>query len=368
VFAKAHEADPKDRQIYDLWLSSLPDAEKLEMARKSAGDHATEREQQRIKFLSTVVEKKPWVLTGEPRRAELKMQLYGRTLQDGGINRGPMMIAKGFGLDIKFNDRASATLLLDTGASGITIGRKLADKAGVVKIADTFIRGIGDQGAVASYIGWADKINIAGIEFKNCIVEVSSKTGVAEEAGLVGADVFKSFLITLDFNNLKLLLAPLPKNPNGPANDDEPQDRYIAPEMQSYTKVWRFGHFLVLPVVVSDKATGNFILDTGADINIVSKKLAKQITKLNYEGYSMKGVSGSVKEVLNGDKAILQFAKLRVRSDDIPVLDLPDFGGSAGTEFAGLIGIRTLSQMKLTIDYRDGLVNFDLYESKPARE
>ena len=75
-----------------------------------------------------------------------------------------------------------------------------------------------------------------------------------------------------------------------------------------------------------------------------------------------------MKQVLNGDKAILQFAKIRVRSDDIPAIDLHDLGGSEGTELAGLIGIRTLSQMKLTIDYRDGLVNFQLYDFKPARE
>ena len=30
VFAKAHEADPKDSQIYEAWVASLPEAEQLE--------------------------------------------------------------------------------------------------------------------------------------------------------------------------------------------------------------------------------------------------------------------------------------------------------------------------------------------------
>jgi hypothetical protein len=33
-----------------------------------------------------------------------------------------------------------------------------------------------------------------------------------------------------------------------------------------------------------------------------------------------------------------------------------------------LIGIKVLVQMKMTIDYRDGLVNLEVYEFKKARE
>ena len=87
--------------------------------------------------------------------------------------------------------------------------------------------------------------------------------------------------------------------------------------MQSFTKIWRFGHDLVIPVVVSDTVMGNFILDTGAGVNSITPRLANQITKVGHGDYLMKGVSGRVAEVLSGDKAILQFAKVRVRSDDI---------------------------------------------------
>jgi hypothetical protein len=81
----------------------------------------------------------------------------------------------------------------------------------------------------------------------------------------------------------------------------------------------------------------------------------------------MKGVSGTVK-VLSGDKAVLQIARMRVRSDDIPAVPLDSLSNAEGTELSGLIGIRTLVQTKMTIDYRDGLVNLKVYEFKPARE
>jgi hypothetical protein len=59
---------------------------------------------------------------------------------------------------------------------------------------------------------------------------------------------------------------------------------------------------------------------------------------------------------------------MRVRSDDIPVFDVTNISNSDGTEISGFIGIKTLVQMKVTIDYRDGLVNFEPHELRPARE
>ncbi len=371
TFAKAHQLDPEDEQIFEYWVETLPYAEQLEAIKKSAGDHPTDVQANQIKYLTALAGKQPWILTSEFKPTELKVMPYGRELTGVyDINRnGPMNISKGFGLQVKFNDRASAVLLLDTGAGGITIGRKLAEKAGAVKIADSRIGGIGDQGSTLSYEAWIDKITIGGVEFHNCVVTVSSKNNIADEAGLIGPDVFRRFLVTLDFRAQKVLLSPLPKNPSATSDDDPAQDRYIAPEMQSFTKFYRFGHDIVVPVVVNDKATGNFILDTGADLNIMSPKLASQVTKASADGdYTMKGVSGRVQEVLTGQKAILQFAKMRIESHDLPVFSTDNISAAEGTEIAGFIGIRTLVQMKMAIDYRDGLVNLEVYEFKKARE
>jgi tetratricopeptide (TPR) repeat protein/predicted aspartyl protease len=371
TFAKAHQLDPEDEQIFEYWAETLPYAEQLEAIKESAGDHPTDAEANRIKYLTALASKQSWILTSELKPTELKALPYGKELTGVyDISRsGPMNISKGYGLQVKFNDRASAVLLLDTGAPGITIGRKLAEKAGAAKIADSRIGGIGDQGSTLSYEAWVDKITIGSVEFHNCVVTVSSKNNIADEAGLIGADVFRRFLVTLDFREQKVLLAPLPKNPNAASDDDPAQDRYIAPEMQSFTKFYRFGHDIVVPVVVNDKAVGNFILDTGADLNIMSPKLASQVTKARADGdYTMKGVSGKVQEVLTGQKAILQFAKMRIESHDLPVFSTDNISASEGTEIAGFIGIRTLVQMKMAIDYRDGLVNFEVYEFKKAHE
>jgi tetratricopeptide (TPR) repeat protein len=368
-FARAHELDPEDSEITRYWLETLPYAERLEKDKKTDGDPDNKANMRR--YLTAVAEKKPWLMVNEIKPMEIKMPLYGRNL--AGVNdidrSGPKNIYEGYSVQVKFNDRANAMLLLDTGAGGITIGRKLAERAGAVRIADTRIYGIGDQGSVESYVAWIDKINIGGLEFHNCVVVVSSKNDIADDAGLIGPDVFDRFLITLDFHEQRMLLAPLPKNPSGASVDDEWQDRYIAPEMQGFTKFYRFGHDMVVPVMVNDKATGNFILDTGAGLNSMSPKLALQVTKAEADGeYKMKGVSGRVNQVMTGQKAILQFAKMRIESHDLPVFSTDNISASEGTEIAGFVGIRVLVQMKMTIDYRDGLVNLEVYEFKKARE
>lgn len=241
AFAKAHELDPDDQQIYQSWLRTLPYSEQLESVKKTAAEHPGEGEQQRIKVLAALAQKKPWVLANEIRPTEINMLPYGVTHAwiDTGNRIGSQPISKGFALDVKFNDKASARLLLDTGAGGVSIGHKLAEKAGVVKIADSYLFGIGDKGSVDAYVGWVDKIKIGDIEFRDCLVDVSSKNDIGDESGLIGADVFEKFLVTLDFKNWKLSLAPLPKNPAFSGSEDAPQDRFIAPEMQSYTKAWR---------------------------------------------------------------------------------------------------------------------------------
>ncbi|HZE81179.1 MAG TPA: aspartyl protease family protein [Candidatus Polarisedimenticolia bacterium] len=368
-YARAHQVDPEDGEITRYWLETLTYAERLEQDKKTEGDPDNKANMRR--YLTAVAEKKPWLMVNEIKPMEIKMPLYGRNLagvQD--ISRsGPKAIYEGYGLQVRFNDRSSAMLLVDTGAGGIVIGRRLAERIGAVKIADTRIFGIGDQGPVESYVASVDKINIGALEFHNCVVIVSSKNDVADDAGLIGPNVFDKFLVTLDFHNQRMVLEPLPPNPSGASVDEEWQDRYIAPQMQGFTKFYRFGHDIVVPVLVNDKATGNFILDTGAGINSMSPKFALQVTKAEADGeYRMKGVSGRVSQVLTGQKAILQFAKMRIESHDLPVFAADNISASDGTEIAGFVGIRVLAQMKMTIDYRDGLVNLEVYEFKKARE
>jgi hypothetical protein len=119
---------------------------------------------------------------------------------------------RGIGLAVRLNDR-NAHLLLDTGAGGIMVSRKVAEKAGLAAISAVHFGGIGDKGLQSGYTAVADHIRIGELEFQDCVVAVSDKGSVADEDGLIGADVLGAYLIDIDLPGMRLKLTPLPKRP-----------------------------------------------------------------------------------------------------------------------------------------------------------
>jgi predicted aspartyl protease/thioredoxin-like negative regulator of GroEL len=288
--------------------------------------------------------------------------------------------AHGFGLEVKVNDR-KARLLLDTGASGITINRKMAEKAGVEIVSDTKVYGIGDTGAVKSSLANAKSIQIGDMQFENCVVDIIERNAMDVD-GLIGADVFSNYLVTLDFPEKKLRLSPLPKRPDdavvntelassGSTGEDDSSedgkppvfhDRFVAPEMKNYTLAVRFGSHFFLPTQVtnkSNKASGLFLLDTGASSNMLSSEFGAKITKVRKDDdIIVKGLNGKVKQVSTADDAVIQFANMRQQLRDVISIDLSNQSRFFGTEVSGILGFTTLYLLKVEIDYRDGLVHF----------
>jgi predicted aspartyl protease len=312
----------------------------------------------------------------------------------------------GYGLRVQVNGQ-SARLLLDTGASGLLINKRMAEKAGVKPILQTKIEGIGDKGAMDGYVAYADSIKVGGLEFQNCLVEVSEKRSIVEDDGLVGADVFSHFLVTIDFPNEKLLLSELPKRPDeqqpkavtldtgdpddpatGPedreaeqpskpsassevdgakraAQNTVPKDRYVAPEMQSYTPIYRFGHALLIPTKIGNTSPRLFLIDTGSVTNLISTAAAAEVTKVRGNSpVQIRGISGTVKDVRSADKVMIQFGHFRQENDDLISFDLSSISRSTGTEVSGILGFVMLRLLTVKIDYRDGLVDFD-YKPNP---
>lgn len=309
---------------------------------------------------------------------------------------------RGYGLSVKLNDH-NYHLLLDTGASGIVIGRKAAEKAGLTLISAERYGGIGDKGLQTGYTAVANRIRVGELEFHDCLVRVSDKASIVDEDGLIGADVFSAYLIDIDLPGEKLQLAPLPKRPEDvsaptalktdidsepegaePSDKEEqrvqssesvsasrastptvasvashlPRDRYIAPEMANWNKVFRFGHNLLIPTYVNDSPVTLFLIDTGSFSNIISTRAAREVTKIAQSRMQVRGLSGSVNQVFTADKANLVFSHFRQPNQDMVTIDLSNICKHTGTEVSGILGFNVLRQLEVKIDYRDGLVDF----------
>jgi tetratricopeptide (TPR) repeat protein len=396
----AHTLAPTDIEVQRAWLRMLPRKERLgALETYLAGPHPDDPEetqwmQEYLDFLKATADKPVHAcrLVSKVEQTETKLEvMYG---SDGHRMRG-------IGLSVNLNDR-HARLLLDTGAGGIMVSRKVAEKAGLTRISAEHYGGIGDKGLQTGYTAVADHIRVGELEFQDCVVSVSEKRLVADEDGLIGADVFGAYLVDIDLPGMKLKLSPLPKRPEDAvapkslnsegeeqANAEQkeesaseqdskqpkaatpesktarrlPKDRYIASEMANWTKVFRFGHTMLVPTFVNDSPAMLFGLDTGAFANVLSLREGRQLGKVYSEDHlRVHGLNGEVNKVYSA-KATLRFAHLQQPSMDVVTFDLSPESRRLGTEVSGFLGFAMLRVLEVKLDYRDGLVDFE-YDPK----
>lgn len=363
---RAYSLDPKDPDIRRAWARTLTREERIKDLKaylsSDAGEDAEEREG---------LERSLAVLEDEAGRPMRPCRL-ATELGSMETNLEPLLIdpthIRGYGLRVNLNG-ASSKLLLDTGASGILVNRKIAEKAGIQRVLEHRVRGIGDKGPASGYIGYADSIKIGDLEFKDCHVKVIDKNPIGED-GLIGADVFSGFLVDIDFPNSKFRLSPLPPRPDESATlvalesrstgDRQFYDPYVAPEMKSFTPVFRFGHYLLIHTRLNDLTPKLFLIDTGAFSNTISPAAAREVTKVSSDSnLKVRGLSGSVKNVFRADELTLQFGRLKQKNLDIVAFDTKAMSDAAGTEVSGFLGFAMLRMLRIRIDYRDGLVDFE---------
>ena len=401
----AHEIAPDDIEVQRAWLGMLPRKEKLAALEAYLGDpHPDNEEETRrmteyLEFLKATADKPVHACRLVSKVEQTETKLETMEADDGRRRRGISMPRR-IGLSVKLNNQ-NVSLLLDTGAGGIIVSRTVAENAGLTRLSALHFGGIGDRGLQSGYTAVADHIRIGELEFQDCVVDVISQASLAVGDGLIGANVFGDYLVDIDFPGMWLKLSPLPKHPedivpptslnsegeeqaNAEQRDQKessatertpkeqrsspqdsqttprlPRDRYIAPEMNSWTKVFRFGHAILVPTSVNDSKPMLFELDTGAFSNILSLRAARQVAKVGSDYRDrVKGVSGEVRQVYSSKKATLSFGRFRQSNLGIITFDLSNVSSQTGTEVSGFLGFEMLERLELKLDYRDGLVDF----------
>ena len=393
---RAHEIDSADPDVRKKWMQteSVPDHIKsLEdyLAQPSNDDPDTRRTL--TELLHYLKASQPGSLSGCRPASDVTatetdlvpIQPAGRGLQ-------------GVGVQVTINGRASK-LLLDTGASGILVSRKLASQAGLKPLSDVRVMGIGDKPDSQAHIESANSVRIGNLEFHNCHIQVVDGLSASED-GIIGADVFSDFLIEMDFPGTKLRLSQLPPRPGEtpskaslktsaeePATEPEttpsaspdssPQsarpktprynDRYMAPEMHAYVQTFRFGHMLLIPTKVNEGTERLFLLDTGAFDNTITPDAAQEVTKVHRaHRVGVHGLNGDVKKVFVANQVTLDFGHLRQTVPNIVAIDMSRVSRRTGTEVSGTLGLVMLRLLKIRLDYRDALADFQ-YTKPPAR-
>jgi tetratricopeptide (TPR) repeat protein len=380
----AHDAAPDDPEVRIAWLNHMPRSERIRFLEEYlATQHPDNPGRTRglkvlLEFLKATAKEPPHPcrLVNKVERTEIRLNYEHQHLGN----------TVGVTLDIKVNGHGRS-LMVDTGASGILLNRKAAEDAGVKKLAETTVGGIGGPESQVGYVGVAQNIRIGELEFEDCLVRVAETPHhFGDYVGLIGTNSFASYLVDLDISELRLRLSPLPPYPQeaseaaalqtsgspedstekSAASDAAPpikrrlHDRYIAPEMANWLPVLRFGHALMLPTQVNDSRPLLFVLDSGAFDSVLATRAAKGNVKTYLDrSIHVMGISGMVPDAYRTEHVSLRFGNFRQENDHLISFELSKIATGFGTEVSGILGRSILSQVDLKIDYRDGLVNLE---------
>ncbi len=357
----AHRLHPDDVDIRSAWIDTLPRDQRLQQEKLLLKED---------NLLSSNAKKS---LEKEVAQAALPRDECRLATP---VTKTKMKITSGnyaLALAVKFNGD-TRLMQIDTGASGITISKLAAQGLGLVREDTTRVGGMGDSGDVKSSVAHVANLKIGELEFQNCRVDIIENYQTLDSVGLIGLDVFRNFLITLDIGREALHLDPLPERPQvkTPAAESlatdastqnenmEWHDRYIAPEMADWTKVLRVGHNILVPVQLNDTLQRLFLMDTGSGPIVISTEAAKAVTKIRYDpADSLTGLSGQVKKVYATGKFKLGFGDLFQPIESIMAVDTSKISHDVGIEVSGFLGMPMLRPLILHIDYRDNLVKFE---------
>ncbi len=353
-YRRAYMLDPKDPRIFRDWavrLSGEQQAEALEkyvaLAARNSNGVALEDWNQRLQF-ARVARGRPMNVLASPYKP-LRIPLAALVNEKNHT--------RSYGLQVNLNG-TPMNLVMDTGASGVVIPRRTAEQAGVSRLAQATMRGFGDNSKLfGGYRGLAQHLRIGDVEYRDALISVVDQDSVNSADGLIGTDVFRDFLVTVDFAGRELRLNPLPGyHPGG----HEIQDRTVPAGLEHATQVYRFAHLLLLPTRVNGSREALFVIDTGADRSLISYDLAAEVSKLSRDTRQhLTGLNGQVADLYQTGVMVLQFAGFEQRNPAMPSFDTWDQSRRLGTEISGFLGLPVLDLFTLTIDYRDGLVNFE---------
>lgn len=257
----------------------------------------------------------------------------------------------------RINNGAEAKFIVDTGASQTVIDKTTAQALGPTTV-KTFNVTAGAKAIPLSYTK-LDKFQLGDLNLENVatlVTDLSSLSAAIGQrpAGLIGANVLRRFLVTIDFQDKKLILAD-------PHNVSIPDNGVVVPTSPVFAATG-----LVVNGILDDKPM-NFLVDTGAAFNNLPFSLA---AKLNT------GAVLSVGQINGLDGLKTNIGSLKLKSLKLgnftfvnPVFALqPDKGTTSGLFTAsqmGILGNPIWSKTRLSIDYRNDRL---IIETPPDRQ
>ena len=354
--ATAYSLDPSDAETV-LAYSSLASDRQQEMAlleRFLALGAGMPREQLetalgRLQFYRRLGSRRLAFLEGAYQRYVLPMEVW--SARPGLVN--------GLLLAVSINGSKPLRLVFDTGAAGIAISPRSAEKLGLEYMADAGLHGVGQSGVEARKT-LAESVRIGDLRLGNCVVDVADRALADDIDGVIGANLFQQFIVRLDARRRTLELLPYPDEAPWWRSQEQlwaGRDRRVPAGMESLTPVCQAAHLLLVSAKLDRDASAYLILDTGAAFSSVSRQMGVPFDEP--PDFDVSGPGGGPVNAFRAGAVQLRLAGRDLTDPNAVTLDFTRLSNVHGVEISGLIGYPMLSRCTLTLDYRDGLIGLD---------
>jgi hypothetical protein len=303
----------------------------------------------RLQFYRRLGSRRVAFLEGTYQRYVLPMDVW--SARPGQVN--------GLLLAVSINRSKPLRLVFDTGAPGIAISPRSAEKLGLEYMGDAGLRGVGQSG-VGARKTLAESVHIGDLRLGNCVVDVADRALADGIDGVIGANLFQQFIVRLDARRRSLELLPYPDEAPWWQSQEQlwaGRDRSVPAGMEGLTPVCQAAHLLLVSAKLDKDASGYLILDTGAAFSSVSRQMAAPFDEP--PDFDISGPGGGPVAAFRAGAIRLRLAGRNLTDPHAVTLDFARLSNVHGVEISGLIGYPMLSRCTLTLDYRDGLIGLD---------
>jgi predicted aspartyl protease len=269
---------------------------------------------------------------------------------------------------VSINGSEPHRFVLDTGSDHTVISQALARKLGIQPRQTVNLAGAG--GTRQGRVGLLASLAIGGARIDGAVPVVIgdeqtfSATGVRDVDGVVGADFLRHFQVTMDFPNLSVTFKRQrsPGAAAAPRSGVQPPAAPAAPgPAPQVLGMVRFEpqpqrSLIVIDAWIDDRGPHRLLLDTGADITLVTPEVADSVALPRERSTQIQGVAGS-QTVGIATARTLGIKGIRAASAwRIGVIDLSP---RHRAQFDGVLGMDFLRLMRVTIDYTEKTVTFE---------
>lgn len=300
------------------------------------------------KTAETVLESQQFGVALDDKVFEMPPESEVARVKEGPVTLPFEYVANEIVVRARVNNKTDLRFILDTGASQSVLDKGIADRFGPYSTSNFSITA-GSKAVPLSYTT-LQAISLGDITLNNVPVLITDLSSFAKAmgerpAGLIGANILRRFLVTIDFRDKKVVFSD-------PRRVTVPENAVIVPSSPSFAAT-----ALVVAGKLDGKHNFNFLVDTGAAFNNLPPSAAKPWLSVPVL---------PVGQVFGIDGQKVSIGAIRLKSLTLGSLTMknPVFAlapesvaGGAGGLFAassiGILGNPIWSRFRLTIDYRN---------------